>query len=158
MEIELLSSQLIERYLRWRDLTFYRGHGDDDFLVLFTTDLGKLHVNLRLGGTRQQALVISVSPAGNFPAQERVRLMEVVNEWNRDTWWPKAFVRETSHADQVGVVGEHTVWLPKGIHFEALVELIDGATACAADLFEKVAAAMSLPSTQTLERWLDRTA
>jgi Putative bacterial sensory transduction regulator len=157
VEIEPLSPQLIERYLKGRDLRFYRSHDGDDFLVLFTTKHGKLHANLRLCGSGKEVLVISVSPAAYFPAEERVRLMEVVNNWNRDTWWPKAFLQETSRPDQVGVFGEYSVYLPKGIHFDGLVELIGCTTACAGDLFDKIAAAMRLPSTQTLEGWLDRT-
>jgi hypothetical protein len=156
--IESLSPQLIERYLDSRDLRFYRDNDGKGFLVLFSTAHGKLHVNLRAGGKRGDVLVISVSPAAHYPAAERSRLMEVVNEWNRDTHWPKAFVRETSQPNQIGVIGETSFPLSKGIHFEAVAEFIGYTTRCAGDLFDKIAEAISLPSTETLERWLDRTA
>lgn len=158
MEIEPLSTQLIERYLSSRDLRFYRSNDGDEYLVLFSTEHGKLHVTMRLSGPRQHVFVISVTPATNYPVAQRVRLMEVINDWNRDSWLPKAFVRQTSLPDQVGVVGEQSVWLPQGIHFEALAEIIDATTTCAGDLFEKIISAMSLPSASTMQRWLDRTA
>ncbi len=158
MTIEPLSPQLIERYLDSRDLRFYRDRDGKGFLVLFSTKHGKLHVNLRTSGKRGDVLVISASPAGHYPAAERYRVMEVVNEWNRDTHWPKAFVRDTSQPNQIGVVGESSFPLSKGIHFEAVAEFIRYTTRCARDLFDKIAEAISLPSTETLERWLDHTA
>lgn len=155
MEIEPLSTQLIERYLKTRDLRYYRNSDADEYLLLFSTLHGKLHVTIRLGGPGNQVLVISVTPAVNYPAAQRVRLMEVINDWNRDSWWPKAFVRQTSLPDQVSVVGEQSIWLPEGIHFEAVAEFIDATNACASDLFGKITAAMALPSAPTLQRWLD---
>jgi Putative bacterial sensory transduction regulator len=156
--IESLSPQLIERYLDSRDLRFYRDHDGKGFLVLLSTKHGKLQVNLRTSGKRGDVLVISVSPAMHYPAAERSRLMKVVNDWNRDTHWPKAFVRKTSQPNRIGVVGETSFPLSKGIHFEAVAEFIGYTTRCAPDLFDKIAEAISLPSTETLERWLDRTA
>ena len=157
MDIEPLSLQLIERYLDARDLRFYRGRDGNDILVLFGTQNGSLQVNLRCGGKRGDVMVISVSPAANYPAGERAHLLEVVNEWNRDTHWPKAFVRETSQPDRIGVAGEYSVVLPKGVHYDGLAEILECTLACAGDLFDAVNAAISLPSTQTLEQWLDRT-
>jgi hypothetical protein len=47
--------------------------------------------------------------------------------------------------------------LTDGIHVEALVNFVDCTIECAARLFDKIAQAISLPSAQTLEQWLDRT-
>src|ERR1700741_599839 len=102
VQIEPLSVELIERYLDAQGWQFYRGRGGKDFLVLLASRHGKLHVNVRLSGSRRTTLVIRVSPAAHYPAADRSRLMEVVNEWNRDPHWPKAFVRETSDPARVG--------------------------------------------------------
>jgi hypothetical protein len=83
--------------------------------------------------------------------------MEAVNDWNRDTHWPKAFVRETSQPNRVGVVGETSFPLTEGIHFEGLAEFIGYTIRCATDLFDKITQAINLPSTQVLEQWLNRT-
>ena len=158
MQIESLSPELIERCLDARGWRFYRGGDGKDFLVLFGAEHGTLQVNVRISGSRGDVLVVSVSPGVNYPAAERARLMELVNDWNRDTHWPKAFVRETSTPDKVGVVGENSYPVRDGIHVEALTDFIGRTVSCGADLFDKINDAISLPSAQTLEHWLDRTA
>ncbi|HUL99401.1 MAG TPA: YbjN domain-containing protein, partial [Mycobacterium sp.] len=90
VHIEPLSTELIERYLDLRGLRFYRGRDGREFLVLFSTDHGQLQVSLRVGGPGRDVLVVRVSPAAHYVAADRPRLMELVNDWNRDTHWPKA--------------------------------------------------------------------
>jgi len=51
VEVEPLSTALIERYLESRGLRYYQGRGGKDLLVLFTTDQGRLHVNLQIWGS-----------------------------------------------------------------------------------------------------------
>jgi hypothetical protein len=157
VEVEPLSTALIERYLQARELRYYQGRGGKDLLVLFTTDHGRLHVNLQICGKRGDVLVVAVSPAAYYHAADRSRLMELVNEWNRDTHWPKAFVRETARPNRITVVGENAYPLPGGIHSEALASFVDCTVEYATDLFDKIAEAISLPSAQALEEWLDRT-
>jgi hypothetical protein len=154
MYIEPLAPELIERYLDLRDLKFFRGRDGDEFLLLMSGEQSRLHIHLQVSGRDRNVLAIRVSPVENYPAGERARLMELVNDWNRDTHWPKAFVRETSHPGQVGVVGESTYPLKDGIHFEALARFIDYTVQGAFDLFDKIGEAIRLPSAQTLETWL----
>src|ERR1700724_1783507 len=118
VQIEPLGTELIERYLDSQGLRFFRGRDGNEFLVLFSTEHGQLQVNIRVTGSRRSVLVVRVSPAEHYPAADRPRLMELVNAWNRDTHWPKAFLRETSDPDRVGVVGENSYPLAHGIHFE----------------------------------------
>ena len=84
-------------------------------------------------------------------------LMELVNDWNRETHWPKAFVRETARPGHVSVVGENAYLLTDGIHIEALGNLVRSTVEYGADLFEKIERAICLPSAHTLEEWMDRT-
>ncbi|MGD1172297.1 YbjN domain-containing protein [Mycobacterium seoulense] len=157
MQIEPLSTDLIARYLQSRQLRFFRSDDGEEFLMLPGYECGKLHVNLRINGLRRDVFEISISPAGYYPAAERPRLMELVNDWNRETHWPKAFVRETARPGQVSVVGENAYLLTDGIHIEALGNLVRSTVEYGADLFEKIERAICLPSAHTLEEWMDRT-
>jgi hypothetical protein len=157
MQVEPLSTELIERYLQSRQLRFFRSDDGEEFLVLSNYERGKLHVSLRLNGLRRDLLEISISPAVYYPAGERPRLMELVNDWNRDTHWPKAFVRETARPSHVSVVGENAYLLSDGIHIEALGGLIKSAVEYGGDLFSKIEQAVCLPSADALEQWMDRT-
>ncbi|WAJ45676.1 YbjN domain-containing protein [Mycobacterium sp. Aquia_216] len=158
MQIEPLSTELIERYLRSRHLRFFRGDDGEEFLmVLSNIERGKLHVNLRINGLRPDIFEISVSPAGYYQASERPRLMELVNDWNRDNHWPKAFVRETAQPSHVSLVGESAYLLTDGIHLAALGNFIKSTVEYGADLIEKIERAVCLPSAGALEQWMDRT-
>ncbi|OBB66486.1 YbjN domain-containing protein [Mycobacterium sp. 852014-50255_SCH5639931] len=157
MQIEPLSTELIDRYLRSRELRFFRSDDGEEFMMLPSYERGKLHVNLRINGLRRDVFEISISPAGHYPATERARLMELVNDWNRETHWPKAFVRETARPSHVSVVGENAYLLTDGIHLEALGNLVRSTVEYGADLFQKIERAICLPSADTLEEWMDRT-
>ncbi|OBH45550.1 YbjN domain-containing protein [Mycobacterium mantenii] len=157
MQIEPLSTDLIDRYLRSRQSRFFRSDDGEEFMMLPGYERGRLHVNMRINGLRRDVFEISISPAGYYPAAERPRLMELVNDWNRETHWPKAFVRETPRPGHVSVVGENAYLLSDGIHVEALGNLIKSAVEYGGDLFAKIEQAIGLPSAHALEQWMDRT-
>ena len=154
MHIEPLSTELVERYLQLRSFRFFRDNDGGDFLLLFSSERCQLHVQIAVTGRDRDVLAIRVSHVDYYAASDRGRLTELVNEWNRDTHWPKAFVRETSNPSHVGVNGESAYLLTQGIHLEALAALIDCAIGCSMDLFDKIAESLELPSAQTLETWL----
>lgn len=158
MNIEPLTPELIERYLDLYNLKFFRGRDRDrdreEFLILMSGGESRLHIHIGIGGPDRNVLAIRVTPVENYAAAERARLMELVNEWNRDTYWPKAFVRETSNPAQVGVAGETSFPLGDGIHFEAFTRYIDHTLTASFGLFDKIGRAIRLPSAQTLEAWL----
>ncbi len=57
MKIEPLSSELIERYLRSRQLRFFRSDDDQEFLLMLSNiEWGRLHVILRINGLRPDIL------------------------------------------------------------------------------------------------------
>jgi hypothetical protein len=157
MQIEPLSTELIERYLRSRQSRFFRSDDGEEFLLLSSYERGKLHVNLRINGLRRDILEISISPPGFYQAGERRRLMELVNDWNRDTHWPKAFVQETARPSHVSVVGESAYLVTDGIHLPALGNFVKSTVEYGADLFDKIEQALGLPSAHALEQWMDRT-
>jgi putative sensory transduction regulator len=157
MQIEPLSTELIERCLQSRQLRFFRSSDGEEFMMLLSSyERGKLHVNLRINGLRRDVLEITISPAVYYLATERPRLMELVNEWNRDTHWPKAFVRETAQPSRLSVVAENAYLLTDGIHIEALGNFIRSTVEYGTDLFEKIERAICLPSADALEQWMDR--
>ncbi|HTQ17101.1 YbjN domain-containing protein [Mycobacterium sp.] len=153
MDIEPLTTELVERYLDTHDLKFFRGRDGNEFLLLMSDEKSRLHVHIRISGPDRNLLTIQVSPVQNYAAGERARLMELVNDWNRDAYWPKAFVRETSGPSQVGVVGESCYPLKYGVHFEALGRFIDYTVNAAFELFERIGDAIQLPSAGTLQAW-----
>lgn len=157
MQIEPLTTELIERCLQSRRLRFFRSDDGEEFLLLSNYERGRLHITVRIDGVRRDLLEISISPAGYYPAAERPRLMELVNDWNCDTHWPKAFLRDTVRPNHVSVVGENAYLLSDGIHLEALASLIKSAVEYGRDLFTKIEQAVNLPSADALEEWMDRT-
>lgn len=154
MHIEPLSTDLIERYLRLRNFRFFRDNDSEDFLLLFSSERCQVHVQITVTGRDRDVLAIRVNPADYYSAGDRGRLMELVNEWNRDTHWPKAFVRETANPSRVSVIGELAYPMTPGVHLEALTTFVDCAIGCSMDLFDKIAESLELPSAQTLETWL----
>ncbi|WP_260860510.1 hypothetical protein [Mycobacterium tilburgii] len=52
-----MSSELIERYLRSRQLRFFRSDDDQEFLLMLSNiEWGRLHVILRINGLRPDIL------------------------------------------------------------------------------------------------------
>jgi hypothetical protein len=145
---------LIERYLELRGLRFNRAGNGREFLALVRAERGEVRVRLRVSGSKRNILTIRVTPAEHYQATQRQRLMELVNKWNRDTRWPKGYVRETSRTDRVGVVAENCYPLMDGIHFEAFTRYVDYTIAGAAELFDTISQGIELPSAHTLDLWL----
>lgn len=67
MQIEPLSTDLIDRYLQSRQLRFFRSDDGEEFLMLPSYERGKLHVTLRINGLRRDVIEISINPAGHYP-------------------------------------------------------------------------------------------
>jgi hypothetical protein len=158
MHIEEFDAAMIERYLALRGLVFGRGDDGRDFVLPMSCEAGRLRVRLRVSGSSRRLVTIRLRRAEHYDATHRNRLMELVNEWNRDYRWPKAYVRETSDPARIEVVGENCFPLTEGIHFEAFTALVDFTIRGAVELFEKIGPAVELPSARTLERWLHQPA
>jgi hypothetical protein len=154
MLIEEFNAQLIERYLELRRLQFNRASNGREFLVQVRTEHCKVRVRLRVSGSKRNILTIRVTPAEHYQATQRQRLMELVNGWNHDTRWPKAYVRETSSPDRVGVVAENCYPMMDGIHFEAFTRYVDYTIGGAVELFDTISRGIELPSARTLDLWL----
>jgi hypothetical protein len=154
MHIEPFSAELVERCLDRRELKFFRGRDGEDFLILISSDRSRLHAHLEVCGPNGDLLSIRVTLVDHYNGAEHHRLIELVNEWNRNTRWPKAYVRETPDPNRIGVVGENSYPLMEGIHLEALGRFIDYTIRGSFELFDRIAEAIELPSAKTLETWL----
>jgi hypothetical protein len=154
MLIEEFNHELIERYLELRGLQFNRAGNGREFLVPLGGEHSGVRVRLRISGSKSNILTIRVTPAEHYQTTQRHRLMELVNGWNRDTRWPKAYVRETSTPDLVGVVAENCYPLMDGIHFEAFTRYVDYAIGGAVELFDTISQGIELPSARTMDLWL----
>ncbi len=155
MSIEPFDAGMIERYLGLRELQFDRGSDGRDFIALIGSQQSKFRIWLRVSGPARNLLTIRISEAERYGAAQRNRLLELVNEWNRDTRWPKAYVRETSDPGRVAVVAENCYPLTEGIHFAAFTVFADATIAGAVRLFERISQSIELPSAHTLQLWLD---
>lgn len=155
MDIEKFGTDLVERYLHQRGLRYHRDRHGGRFSMMISTARCDLLGQLDVHGPDRGLLDIRISEFR--AATERTRLMELVNEWNRETRWPKAFVYETADPARIGVAGENAYPLTHGIHFQALATFVDTTIGGAIELFEWIRRTVDLPSAQTLERWLGET-
>ena len=76
MRIEPFTTKLIERYLDARGWRFSAAATVNEFLVLLSSKHGRLHVHVRVNGSRRDVLVVRVSASAHHPAADRNRLME----------------------------------------------------------------------------------
>ncbi|MGV9950277.1 YbjN domain-containing protein [Rhodococcus aetherivorans] len=156
MMIDAFDTGMIERYLHSRGWRFFRDQ-DGNFLVLINTGTRQLQVHLAADGPRRDLLVVWVSTSEVYAGVARAKLLEQVNQWNRETHWPKASLREGADGESVWVVGENCYPLMDGIHSALFATLADYTIETAATLFERVAEAVEIPSAQTLEAWFRTT-
>jgi hypothetical protein len=154
MYVERFDAEMIQRYLELRGFRFRRNDDGRDFLALISNEQRQLQVRLRVSGSSRNVLTIRASGREHYAAAHRNRLMDRVNQWNREARGPKAYVRETSDSREIAVVGENCYPLSEGIHFEAFTGFVDFTIAGAFELFDKIDRAVELPSAQTLAVWL----
>ncbi len=83
--------------------------------------------------------------------------MELVNNWNRDTHWPKAFCARNRAAPGQRGRRERLPAHRRHPTLAALGNFIRSTVEYGTDLFTKIEQAIALPSAQALEQWMDRT-
>jgi hypothetical protein len=154
MTVQPFNAEMIEAYLEARGLRFFRSQEDNEFLVLFAVGTRQLHVHLQATGLDNDLFSIWVTTADTYSADYRWRLLELVNQWNRDRRWPSASVRETADPARISLFGENHYPLSEGIHFDACAAFADCTIATSATLFEEVTHALELPSAASMESWL----
>jgi Putative bacterial sensory transduction regulator len=157
MSIEHFDTALIERYLQHHGWRFYRGDDGNNFLVIIATEHTDLHIQFNADGLEQQLFTIRVTTPHTYPAADKALFEELVATWNRDKFWPKAYLRESSDHGRIRVCGEYVYPLRAGIHWELFIELADTIVTTAADLIDQISLAAALPSPQEMNSWLRET-
>jgi len=98
-----------------------------------------------VSGEREEVIQVRGRWATTLPLAARVSLLHVVNGWNRDRFWPKAYVREED--GQLALYGEWSTDLAHGVTEEQLGRVVLTALATTLQLFDHVAT--TLPPSDT---------
>ena len=153
-----IGASLVRQELRWLRAP------EGAFVVDFATEVGPMRVLLSAEGTDGSILVVRVTSARSFGPDYWPALLALVNIWNQDYRFAKAYTTFVDD-DRAVVVAEFQVALGSGVHDE----LLDQITAVAIDagvgfhrfVTEKLiepGVSQEALSAEELESWLHRSA
>jgi hypothetical protein len=135
-------AELIESYLRTRQVRYFRGHHHDEYFFLVSAYHGRLHVHLQPCGPGGPAVQISIIAERYYPADQRTRVAALAEQWNNADPRVHATVFESSDPRLVGVAAERR-YRPGDDEFGPFV---DQAVQSAIDLFGRIRALVASPS------------
>ena len=95
---------------------------------------------LIVSGEREEVLQVRGRWATSLPREVRTSLLHVINGWNRDRFWPKAYVRD--EGGLLAVYGEWSIDLAHGVTDEQLGRCVLTGLATTLQLFDHVAATL----------------
>lgn len=107
MGSDLFGAELIESYLRARQVRYFRGHHDDEFFFLINAYHGRLHVHLEVSAADRDSITINVSEERYYPARLRGYLVGLVDEWNGADPWAKATLVTSSDPNLLGIAADN---------------------------------------------------
>lgn len=126
-------NQLIQEYLRLREVRYFRGHREDEYFYRVHTALGaRLYVHLDICGPGRDAVQISISPDRYYPAGHGDRIGQALSRWNAECHEVGALLQASSDPSLVGVAAGSRYHAGAPGEFGAFVE---GAENAAAALF-----------------------
>ena len=160
--IEPLGNDRISGFLGRRKLGWLRTPGGA-FIVDFRTDFGQARVYLGAEGDGD-IFVVRVTTGDAFGAECWPALMSLVNRWNADWRFAKAYLAFVDD-DRAMLVAEHQTPIGTGIHDE-LLDVIAGVAIDAGIQFHRHVAEelveededVDVPPPDEFEGWLDRSA
>jgi hypothetical protein len=120
---------MIEDYLKAEGLRYLRD-SDGDFCVMFSPgdDLDhEMRVWLMAVGSQKDVYSITVYSSKSYPKSEWSRCLMLCNTWNREQYWPKAYLNvDDPDADTSGgICLEGQIDLEEGIHQELFDDFTD---------------------------------
>jgi hypothetical protein len=127
--VQTLSRDLIRAYLQAEDYRFWTDQSGD-FLIEFRYGDrvgGALTMAVRLEGSSDDILSVSVECDRRFIPERRADLLELINTYHREYRWPKVSLWDDSGALRIDC--DTQVDLSSGVHERLLHELIDSAFA-----------------------------
>ncbi|WP_208300471.1 hypothetical protein [Mycobacterium sp. DL592] len=139
MTIEF-GAELIERYLRTRQVRYFRGHHDDEYFFLVNAYHGRLHVHLEPCGPDRRMVKISITAERYYPAAARATVAALASQWNASAPPVTATVFASSDPRLVGVVAARRFSTAAGGDFGSVV---DQSIQSAIDLFGRLKASVS---------------
>ncbi|AKK27400.1 YbjN domain-containing protein [Mycobacterium sp. EPa45] len=98
-----VGADLIEGYLKSRQMRYFCGHHDNEFFFLVNAYHGRLHVHLQPCGS---AVQITITAECYYPADHRSGVAALVQQWNDADSHAAATVFSSSDPRLVGVVAE----------------------------------------------------
>lgn len=147
---ELLSTDLIERYLCVRGRRYFRGQHDAEFFFVINTARRRLHVHVEVPPLHHDVLSVRVTPACFFPAADRQRLERFADAWNQEHREITAKVHGSSDPLRIGVAASKSRWVGDRVRFEDFAAFIDDAVDAAIALFGALDPVAELPSAPLL--------
>ncbi|GAY13813.1 hypothetical protein [Mycobacterium sp. shizuoka-1] len=135
-------AELIESYLRTRQVRYFRGHHDDEFFFVVGAYHGSVHVHLQPCGPADAAVRVSINAQRYYPAQQRDRVAALVQQWNATDGQVTATVVESCDPGLIGVRAERRY---PGTDTD-FGPFVDQAVQSAIDLFGRLRTVAAWPS------------
>lgn len=127
--VQTLNRQMVRAYLQAEEYRFWTDQSGD-FLVEFRYNDrvgGALTMAVRLEGSAEDILLVSVECDRRFIPERRLDLLELINTYHREYRWPKVSLWDDDGALRIDC--ESHIDLSSGVHERLLHELIDSAFA-----------------------------
>lgn len=124
--VEKLSKQMLENYLREKELRFLMDQ-DGDFKVVFGEDEDwgcELEMWLIISGSKKEILNVQVKSDKHYDRGDCPRAIMACNQWNATKLYPKAFVHMLEDGSSGILMCEGIIDLEQGIHQELLNDFI----------------------------------
>lgn len=155
MTNEPTCAELVERYLRTRGRSYFRGHHDGEYFFVTRARMSvsrRLHVHLEISPEHGDVLIVRVTPGCFFPATERPWLVHFSDTWNRQGREVIAIVHGSSDPQRIGVVARRSQWIRPNVSFEDFAAFVDRTIGAATDLFDGLGPVGELPTAHPLVR------
>ena len=77
-------------------------------------------VYLMFRGENQELFAVRTFYEREYPVEKKGELLDVIDEWNRDTLWPKVYTH-TNEEGVVRLIGESQLAVPSGVNIDFFV-------------------------------------
>jgi hypothetical protein len=151
-DIEVLKPQMIERYLRERELRFMNDQNGHFIVNFYGDDVPDYRFGISIEGARNEVLAIRLLTDAPYPETLRPQAEAFVSGWNRSKRWPKAYIDDDKRGRGFWIVGENCFALDAGVHWELFTEMLDLSIATASQMVHEASSAFN--DIVELENWL----
>lgn len=139
MTTEVLSADLIQRYLCTRGSRYFRGQHDGEYFYVANTRPRRLHVHLGISRWHSDEFTIQVTPGSFFPAADGPDLSHLADTWNQHNRDVIVTVRGSSDPQRIGVVARASARIREPVAFDDFATFVDHTIAAAIEFFSELA-------------------